>query len=176
MTLRVVFGVVVVSLVSSCAGGGNAPPAPPCTLLPCSDSVSITAQLTAEQARAGQHVFSVTSDAATVRCELAHTDAASRADAQCVGSVSLSLGPRMETVEVPSPVPGTVMITERAVPGVFEWRAEVYGQPASVRVVHELDGVVLRDQTAAPTYTATRPNGPACDPECHTAAVTWPAS
>ena len=38
------------------------------------------------------------------------------------------------------------------------------------------DGVVLRDQTEAPAYTPTRPNGAGCDPECQVALIRWSAS
>lgn len=145
-------------------------------MIGCTDQANITAQLTAEQARAGEHRFSIVADGTTVHCQLTHTNAGEPAYAQCDGAVSLSLGPRMETVEVPSPVPGTVMATSRAVPGAFEWSASITGRPASLQVIHELDGVVLRDQTVAPTYTPTRPNGEGCDPECQVALIAWPAS
>lgn len=145
-------------------------------MIGCTDQANITAQLSAEQARAGEHRFTIVVDGTTVRCQLSHTNPSEPAYAQCDGAVSLSLGPRMEMVEVPSPVPGTVMATSRAVPGAFEWSAGIQGRPATVQVIHELDGAVLRDQTVAPTYTPTRPNGDRCDPECQVALIAWPAT
>lgn len=192
MAMRTVTGLVLAAWFLGCGGstsgseapGGGEPPgtdddtprARPCTLIGCTDHATITAQMTGEQARAGEHRFTIVADGTSVRCQLTHTNVGEVAHAQCDGGVSLSFGPRMEWVETQSPVEGTVMATSRAVPGAFEWTASLVGRPASVQVIHELDGVVLRDQTEAPAYTPTRPNGAGCDPECQVALIRWSAS
>lgn len=176
---------VVAIGVAGCGGGGTGgssggtePSAEPgehqvCTMLPCLDHVAIVTELSAAQAATGLHRFRIEADGTTVTCTVNHTDATATDFADCDGSASLHLGPRTQMVEVPSPVPGTVMVTAQAVPGVFQWGLELSGQPASVRVVHELNGVVLRDQSATPTYREERPNGRHCEPVCQQASITW---
>lgn len=44
--------------------------------------------------------------------------------------------------------------------------------PTKVTLRVERDGVVLADETIAPSYTRTQPNGPGCPPVCHQAGHT----
>lgn len=156
-----------------CGGGASTSAGPICTEIGCADQVTIRVDLSPEEAAAGRHEFVIDADGTTITCTLEHTDTSAVDHATCDGGASVFLGARTEMVEMESPVPGTVMAGARAVPGAFEMVIEVYGRPARVRVVHTLDGVTLRDETATPSYAATYPNGANCEPVCQQASVTW---
>ena len=57
------------------------------------------------------------------------------------------------------------------IPGQFIEGCALQGTPTNVRIVQMVDGVVLLDESIAPTYKVVYPNGPDCDPGCKQASA-----
>lgn len=143
----------------------------PCPLLPCSSSATLRATLTPAAATLGEHAFAIEADGVASTCKVQLTSISNIVHGTCTGNVGVHLGPVMRGKEMK--IGGMVGYTEEPVPGQFEWKLTVYGQPRSVRVVHTTGGRTIVDRTASLTYQEARPNGPGCEPVCQTASATW---
>ena len=167
------------SLAASTSGCGSLDPSPPsggpvCTSMACTDGLDVVLRLAAEDADVGTHRFELMVDGRAVQCELVVATRGDVVDGACGDGIAIHLGARTRTVELPSPVPGSVMIGSEPVPGEYEARIEIFGTPREVRVVHTAPGRTPFDRTATPIYGAFRPNGPGCDPVCQHGEISLP--
>lgn len=48
---------------------------------------------------------------------------------------------------------------------------QIEGSPTHIRLMVTRNGTTIVDQSFAPQYKTSRPNGPQCDPVCHSASV-----
>lgn len=143
----------------------------PCTAMACSDQLSVVIHLAPADAAPGRHRFDLTIDGRVVTCSVDVVRAGESVSTTCGAGISVRLGATMRGVEVPSPVPGTVMHGEEPVPGEFQADLDFYGTPQSVRIVHAADGRPAFDRTVTASYATVRPNGPGCEPACQAATV-----
>lgn len=164
------------ALVAGCGTPPASPPPPgrPCTALPCTDGLDLVLRLGPEDAGVGVHRFELTLDERSVQCELAVVTLGQVVDGACGDGIGIHLGARTRTVELPSPVPGAVMIGSEPVPGEYEARIEIFGTPREVHVVHTAPGREPFDRTVTPIYGEQRPNGPGCDPVCQHGELSLP--
>lgn len=162
---------LLLPLIASCS---RSEPSKVCTQMACSASAVVTTKVAPADAADGVHTFTIEADAETKRCTVQLASPQRPEFAKCDGNVQLSLGPKMRSTQVASPVPGAVGYTEVPVAGEFQWRAAVYGQPKKVRIVHTFQGRTIIDRTTTPKYADTWPNGPGCEPACPTSTETWP--
>ncbi len=174
--------IVIVSLVgcgssepapTSGSGTGTAPPVGhPCTEMACSDQGLLVVHYDAAHFRAGAHHFEIRADAQTIRCDATITALTEDVFATCDGAAEVHVGAEMRTVDMEVPgMPGVVGITSEVVPGRFHASIGITGTPASIHVVHTIDGAAHSDRTAAITYGEHRPNGPDCEPVCRQGRV-----
>jgi hypothetical protein len=115
------------ALVAGCGTPPASPPPPgrPCTAMPCTDGLDLILRLGPEDAGVGVHRFELTLDERSVQCELAVATLGQVVDGACGDGIGIHLGARTRTVELPSPVPGAVMIGSEPVPGEYEARIEI---------------------------------------------------
>jgi hypothetical protein len=132
--------------LSGC-GAGGAPPNDPisCTLIGCSDGVSIEIVAAGGAVPPGQYVVTVDSGGTQRehRCRLPSSG----------GTVSCSTTPLIFFAD------GKMSI-------------EVAGIPTILTVTVAVDGTTRATQELRPAYTAHRPNGPECEPVCQRALAT----
>jgi len=89
--------------------------------------------------------------------------------AACSSGLFVSVNPATTCTEMHTAT--AVSVRCDPIPGQFIEVLSLFGMPRDVRVVQSIDGVVVIDQSIAPTYTQSRPNGPGCEPLCEQAAV-----
>lgn len=172
----ILLGLGLLGCHESIPSGPLQPPEPAvhiCTAMPCSSQATITARMTPAVAARGTHTFRIEGAEHPITCVVEFAGEQSRVFAECAGGgASLHFGPVMRSVEVPSPVPGTVMVGEVPVEGEFSWSVDVYGTPGELRVVHTFDGREISNRNITLSYHESRPNGPGCEPVCQAAEAT----
>ncbi|MBN8609730.1 MAG: hypothetical protein J0L92_04070 [Deltaproteobacteria bacterium] len=172
----------VVLVLVSLVGCGSREPAPssgaspdpgrPCTAMACLDEGAVVLRYDAAHFRTGAHHFEITADGQTVRCDAQLTSLTETVFATCDGRAQVHVGAETRMVEVQLPgMPGVVGATAEVVEGRFHATITVYTTPASIHVVHTIDGAPHADRTASLTYAEHRPNGPGCDPVCQQGRV-----
>lgn len=159
--------------LTSC--GASAFKAQTCTEIFCSDQFHATVTSASGAVPNGTHVLEVTADGTTTTCTFAVPLAMSAAGGvfpQCPSPLTVAILPAQSCTETETPT--TKSQRCMPVPGHFSEQIGVLGAPVEVHVLLTVDGTVAVDQTTRPSYVASRPNGPGCDPICHQANVSWP--
>ncbi len=145
---------MLLSLVLACTsgsdsigGGGDA-----CTEMGCIDG--LTVQFVPALTAKGTYVFDVTVDGTAYSCEatLPLGDSSTVCGSGNVVSIFLS-GSELDP-------------TDQSLPGLH-----VEGTPKSVQLQVHRDDTVVAGANLSPEYQTLQPNGPECEPTCHSAAV-----
>jgi hypothetical protein len=140
-----------------------------CTERGCQDQLDIEIKRADGSVPAGQHVIEVTADSVTTTCTL--DVAGSTAIGSCPSALSVHVGQEQDCVEMKTG--SAVSLKCTPIPGRFFEAVTLSGKPAQVRVRITVDGAVVLDRSLQPTYVATQPNGPGCEPTCHQASIAW---
>jgi hypothetical protein len=146
-----------------------------CTLIGCNDQFSATVSAASTAVPAGMHTIDVTVDGTLLSCTFTFPGALPASGGGIVASCQGDL-----SVDVGSPFTCTTTMTDAAigqhcepVPGQIRETIRIAGTPASVHVRQSVDGTVILDQSATPTYQRNQPNGIGCDPICRQAGAEW---
>jgi hypothetical protein len=146
-----------------------------CTEIGCFDHFGAVVSMATSDLPEGLHHVQVTADGTTSVCMFAFTREAlskdGRVAVQCAGGLMVDVRPA--TVCTPFETGGAKGLKCDPVPGQIEEIITVPGTPSSVQVVQSVDGVVILEQGVTPTYASQQPNGPGCDPICHSAGASW---
>jgi hypothetical protein len=145
---------MLLSLLLACTDGGNDSPDgnDACTEMGCIDGLTVTFDpaLTGK----GTYAFEVTVEGTPYSCEATIPLEGSSTVCGKGGVVSIFLsGSELD--------PG-----QQSLPGLH-----VEGTPESVQIQVQRDGTNVADADLSPTYQVVQPNGPECEPTCHSAAV-----
>jgi hypothetical protein len=126
-----------------------------CTEMGCIDG--LTVQFDPPLEGKGTYAFDVTVDGAAYHCEATIPLEGSSTVCGSGGIVSIFLSGS----ELP--------VAEQTLPGLH-----VEGTPASVQVQVHRDDALVADADLSPKYQTVQPNGPDCEPTCHSASVDAP--
>ncbi len=145
-----------------------------CTLIGCSDGLSLRAKTASGGLTDGTYSIALRLDGTAIQCTLDASDLSTRS-AQTY--LTAECDDRTSSVTLSAPTECTEHRSEEAVgqscqPIAGKWQLDigVQGIPASVQLEIARDGVTVLEQTLAPTYLDTRPNGPKCEPLCRQAS------
>jgi len=139
-----------------------------CTEIGCVNQLSVTVTRADGSFPSGVHQVDVTADGVTRSCTF--TFAGSVVSTACPSGLFLSVNQATTCTEMRTPT--AVSLRCDPIPRQFVEVLSMSGMPRDVRVVQSMDGVALLDQSIAPTYKQSRPNGPGCEPLCEQASAT----
>ena len=145
-----------------------------CTLVGCQDMFTAAISMSGSTLKAGIHTLETDSDGTMRTCTVNITQPFldGMNSGTDVGAVSCDDGIRVyltteTTCTSTTSADGGVTSTGCVpIPGRFIERISIAGLPTNVRVRQLLNGVAIFDESQSVTYTANRPNGPTCEPEC----------
>ena len=140
-----------------------------CTTAGCTDQFTASLSRADGSFPAGAHQVDVTADGVTMSCTFSF--AGSGVGATCPPELDVTVGPATTCMEFQ--VGNATGYRCDPIPGQFIEQLTLRGARRDVRVVQSVDGVVMLDQSIAPTYKLTRPNGPDCEPVCEQASATF---
>jgi hypothetical protein len=150
-----------------------------CTLVACSDGLTVTLQSTDGSWKPGIYTFDLTINHTTARCtitvNLAPPEVNPGGQGQCPSGITLTMSQESTCVSHTKTNPdGTTEFGSECapIPGHFTQTLEISGTPSHVSLQISRDGQVLTNLELSPQYQTYQPNGPRCDPTCHGARAT----
>jgi hypothetical protein len=145
-----------------------------CTEIGCGDGVHITLHTPEDQWPAGAYAIDFTVDGQEHACELSipadlPTEAHGYVELGCQPAFDASL--TAKTVCTEQRTNDAISQSCQPVAGAWILEASFYGVSEALRVEVRRDDETLLDETMQLEYTASRPNGPDCEPVCEQARV-----
>jgi hypothetical protein len=144
-----------------------------CTEVGCADG--LTAMVTGPDAAlpAGLHLLTVTADGTTTTCTFKVPSdtlpGGGTVGPSCPPGLGVSIG--QQSVCTEKEEAGGRSLTCTPVAGQSVETISLMGAPAHVHLVQTMGTATVLDVTVTPTYLASQPNGPGCDPTCHEASA-----
>jgi len=152
-------------LLVGCGKGAPGGGAHACTEIGCVDQFTATLARADGTLPAGAQTVTVTADGATATCSFTLPPASpGGGSVDCPSGFQLFVLPAQSCTSTNDGSVETQTCTPVA--GRFSEQLTILGTPATVHVMQMSNGTTLLDQTLAPPYTKTQPNGPGCDPIC----------
>ena len=143
---------MLLALLLACTDNGDSDRSDACTEMGCIDGLSVT--FDPPLAGKGTYTFDVTVDGTAYSCDATIPLEGSSTVCGTGGVVSIFLsGTELD--------PG-----QQSLPGLH-----VEGTPKSVQIQVHRDKALVADADLSPKYQVVQPNGPDCEPTCHSAAV-----
>lgn len=172
LRIGIIFGVT-----ASASGCGSAPGSHQqvCTLVGCVDNFSATAQRADGSFPSGAHRVEVLADGVSATCTFTFSPDAIGSNhhlaADCPSGVAVDVAPA--TICITTTGPNNSSSQCDVIAGQFQETITLDGTPRQVHVWQYVDDASILDAAAAPSYTASTPNGPDCPPVCMNATVAW---
>jgi hypothetical protein len=146
-----------------------------CTEIGCIDQFHATVTSASGAVPNGTHVLTVTADGATASCTFSVPGQTSAGGGtfqpQCPPPILAAITRAQSCTTTQTSTTSSVQCTP--IPDHFAEEISISGAPVTLHVSLTVNGAVVLDRTTTPSYVATRPNGPGCEPLCHQASASW---
>jgi hypothetical protein len=155
-------------------GGGTGGTGTTCTLVGCTDQLSVSVGNDDGSFPTGLQVLEVTADGVPTSCmfPLPPVQSAGSGGAvfpTCPNGLTVTL----VSDETCPAADGGLGDGCAATPKTLRENITLQGAPTMVHFLQTSDGVVVFDWSFSPIYGLNEPNGPSCPPVCHQATAAW---
>jgi len=172
LRIAIIFGVTATA--AGCGGGSGSQPRA-CTLIGCIDNFSASVQRADGSFPSGAHRVEVLADSVDSTCTFTFSPEAIGSNglltADCPSGVTVNVAPATSCTTTSGA--GSSSSQCNVIAGQFQETIVVNGAPKQVHAWQYVDDAAILDAAAAPSYTATSPNGPGCGPTCLHATASW---
>jgi hypothetical protein len=159
-------------LLVGCGKGALGGGARACTDIGCLDQFTATLARADGALPSGAQTLTVTASGATTTCSFTLPLASpSGGSVDCPSGFQLFVLPAQSCTSTNDGGVATLSCTPIA--GQFTEQLTILGTPTTVHVTQTSNGATLLDQTVAPPYKTSQPNGPGCDPICSQGSGTF---
>lgn len=143
-----------------------------CSEVGCQDQFSIVVQAASAALPAGTHRIDVTADGRALSCTFELPSSAQSGGtslATCSPGLVLFVGPAQSCVESTD---GNIRSLKcMPIAGQTRESLQLTGTPSAVTFTQSVNGTILLQTEAKPTYKTSQPNGPDCEPTCRQATL-----
>jgi len=165
--MRMVPGLLAIALLGCGSNGAPGGGGSICTTIGCTDELTATLHDATGGLPAGKQVLTVTANGTTLTCSFTLPRAGGAGAETCPKGLTVTI------VQAQSCETTGAGATCTPIADQFQEKVTLVGSPTTVMVSQTVDGKSYLAETATPTYTTTRPNGPNCAPVCSQAMVEW---